>query len=228
MKAMILAAGLGTRLRPLTDKIPKALVKTGQKTLLENVICHLKEYGIREIIVNVHHFADQVVDYLSENRNFGIEISISDETAQLLDTGGGLKKAAWFFTDDQPFIVYNVDVLSDFDLKQVTDVHNKSAALATLVVRERVTSRYLLFENGNKLCGWKNEATGEVRMSVTTTSEICPFAFSGIQVISPRIFSLITEEGKFSITDLYLRLAATEKIVGYIDQESIWKDLGKR
>jgi NDP-sugar pyrophosphorylase family protein len=227
MKAMIFAAGLGTRLLPLTEKTPKALVKTGGKTLLENVIGHLKKTGIEEIIINVHHFADQVVDYLSENHNFGLDITISDERQMLLETGGGLNKAGWFFNDDQPFLVYNVDVLSDLDLMQVIAFHEDSKALATLVVRDRPTSRYFLFDDNNRLCGWTNKSTGAVRMSVATKKELSPLAFSGIQVISPRIFPLISETGKFSITDLYLRLAATEKIVGYVDNSSLWKDLGR-
>jgi len=216
MKAMILAAGLGTRLKPLTDDRPKALVEIAGRTLLEIAITRLRSFGIREVIVNVHHFADMAVDYLKAKDNFGVRIEISREDV-LLDTGGGLKKAAWFFlTDpptDKPFVLHNVDVISSIDIEQMVQFHKKHQALATLAVQDRPTSRYLLFDGDSKLCGR--------RMGLDETAEIVrasryanALAFAGIHVISPRLLSMLTEDGVFSIITSYLRLAAKgEKIV---------------
>jgi N-acetyl-alpha-D-muramate 1-phosphate uridylyltransferase len=226
MKAMILAAGLGTRLKPFTDSHPKALFVVGGKTLLEHAVDHLKSAGIDEIIINVHHFASQVISYLQENDNFGLNISCSDETGMLLETGGGLKKAAWFFKGCDCAIIRNVDVLSDLDLNKMAICHMKSGALATLAVRNRKTSRYLLFDHEMQLCGWENRETGECRMS-RDSAQVQPLAFSGIQVISPEIFPLITEEGKFPLTDLYLRLAKEQRITGYPEEGDVWQDVGK-
>ncbi len=228
MKGMILAAGLGSRLRPLTDTMPKALVVVNGKTLLEHSIEHLKCYGVDEIIVNVHHFAGQVIDYLNKNNNFGIHIGISDETAELLDTGGGLKKAASFFDDGKPFFLRNVDILSGMDLAKMMDVHLETASLGTLAVKKRATSRYFLFDNDQKLCGWLNESTGE-RVTVSgEQQDLQKAAFSGIQVLDPRIFPLITETGKFSLTGMYLRLARENRITGFPDEEAFWEDAGKK
>jgi N-acetyl-alpha-D-muramate 1-phosphate uridylyltransferase len=226
MKAMILAAGLGTRLKPFTDFHPKALFEVNGKTLLEHAVDHLKTAGITEVIINVHHFASQVTGYLEQKNNFGIRISLSDETGGLLETGGGLKKAAWFFTGCDCAIIRNVDVLSDLDLKKMVSYHIKSGALATLAVRNRETSRYLLFDPGMQLCGWENRKTGESRMS-RGSSSAKPLAFSGIQVVNPEIFPVITEVGKFSLTDLYLRLAKDQKITGYLEEGAVWEDVGK-
>ncbi|RMG16441.1 MAG: nucleotidyltransferase family protein, partial [Bacteroidetes bacterium] len=187
MKAMIFAAGLGTRLRPLTHHRPKALVEVGGKCLLEIVIRRLLAHGFEEIVVNVHHFAGQVEAFLAQHAGFGARIAISDERSLLLDTGGGLRQAAWFF-DEQPFLVHNVDVLSDIDLTAMYQAHLQSGALATLACRRRQSSRYLLFDEQNHLCGWKNVKSGEVRMSRQVKS--ChPLAFSGIHVIDPNIFA---------------------------------------
>jgi NDP-sugar pyrophosphorylase family protein len=224
---MILAAGLGTRLRPVTDSIPKALVKVDGRTLLEGAILHLAEYGVKEIIVNVHHFAGQVVQYLHEKNNFGLDITISDESDQLLDTGGGLQKASGFFTGKDPFFVRNVDIISNLDLYRMMEYHRQSHALATLAVRKRETSRYFLFNRDHRLCGWKNLKTGEQILSVQSLANPEMLAFSGIQVVSPEIFNLITETGKFSLTALYLRLAKDQLIKGFIDDGSVWKDVGK-
>ena len=224
---MILAAGLGTRLRPLTDTIPKALVEVNGQTLLENAIRHLRGNGVNSFIINIHHFGEQVIDFLAQNRNFGSEIVISDERDRLLDTGGGLKKAEWFFQGNDPFIVYNVDVISDLDLKRVKEKHLHSKALATLVVRKRITSRYFLFTSGMELCGWENKSTGERKITRKGFTDLVECAFSGIQVLSPAIFPLITEPGKFSLTDLYLGLSSSQKIIGYLDNDSYWKDAGK-
>jgi NDP-sugar pyrophosphorylase family protein len=227
MKAMLLAAGLGTRLKPLTDKIPKALVEVNGVTLLEHSITHLKKYGINQVIINVHHFAEQIVDYLGRKNNFGMEIAISDESGELLDTGGGLKKAAWFFKDGLPFIVRNVDVLSDLDINKLFESHYQNKSLATLVVRERKTSRYFLFNEKLQLCGWENTKTGDKKITMPALTGLKQLAFSGIQIIDPKIFGLITETGKFSLTGMYLRLSAEHKIIGYVDKDSFWFDAGK-
>ena len=226
-KAMILAAGLGTRLRPITDTIPKALVKVGGRTLLEGAIRHLADYGVKEIVINVHHFADQVIQYLNQNRNFSLNITISDERDQLLDTGGGLKKVSRFFEGGMPFFVRNVDIISDLDLHSMMEQHLKSHALVTLAVRNRETSRYFLFDPNHRLCGWTNLKTGEKILSLESKMNLEMLAFSGIQVIGPEIFALITEEGKFSLTGLYLRLAKDHLIKGFQDRGSIWRDVGK-
>jgi NDP-sugar pyrophosphorylase family protein len=224
---MILAAGLGTRLRPITDTLPKALVIVDGRTLLEGAILHLAAYGVKEIIVNVHHFAGQVVQYLHQNNNFGMDITISDESDQLLDTGGGLKKASAYFKGYAPFFVRNVDIVSDLDLSKLMEYHRHSHAIVTLAVRKRETSRYFLFNRDHRLCGWKNLKTGEEILAGETLTTPEMFAFSGIQVISPEIFNLITETGKFSLTGLYLRLATDQLIKGFIDDGSIWRDIGK-
>lgn len=230
MKAMILAAGLGTRLRPLTDDRPKALVEVAGHTLLEITLRRLREFGIHQVIVNVHHLADILVDYLKRNNDFGMQVAISREE-ELLDTGGGLKKAAWFFSDDaangEPFLLHNVDVLSTIDLKRVVEFHREHKALATLAVQERETSRYLLFDEEHRLCGrqaGRHEPSEIVRPSRTAQG----LAFSGVHVISPRFLSLMTEQGVFSIITSYLRLAAQgEKIMAFRADAFYWRDLGK-
>jgi len=227
MKAMIYAAGLGTRLRPLTDNKPKALVEINGVTLLEHTINKLKAAGFDEIIVNVHHFAELVKNFLTQKNNFGIRIEISDESEQLLDTGGGLKKASWFFDDGKAFLVHNVDVVSDIDLKKFHESFSQTGALASLAVRNRATSRYFLFDDDLNLCGWKNTETGEIKTVKGEAGNLSPLAFSGIQMISPGIFSLINESGKFSITGLYLRLAEENTIKAYRHDDGFWIDVGK-
>jgi NDP-sugar pyrophosphorylase family protein len=232
MRAMVLAAGLGTRLRPLTDNRPKALVEVGGRTLLEIALARLNSFGIREVIVNVHHFADMIVDYLKANKNFGMRIEVSREDDVLLDTGGGLKKAAHFFlqklqSPDEPFILHNVDVISTIDLHRMAEFHSENRALATLAVQERPTSRYLLFDEQLQLCGRKSGKDGQAEL-VRSSSHPKALAFSGIHVISPRLFSLMTEEGVFSIIAPYLRLAAQgEKIIAFRSDEYQWRDLGR-
>ena len=229
MKAMILAAGLGTRLRPLTDDRPKALVEVAGRTLLEITLARLGTFGIREVIVNVHHFADLVVDYLKANRNFDMRIEISREEI-LLDTGGGLKQAAWFFLekkDDEPFVLHNVDVLSSIDIAQMVRFHNSRQALATKAVQDRPTSRYLLFDEHKVLCGRRLgvEQTAEI---VRPSHSLQALAFAGIHVISPRLLPLLTEEGVFSIIPSYLRLTSRgERIQAYRADKDYWRDLGK-
>jgi len=231
MKAMILAAGLGTRLRPLTDNQPKALVEIAGRTMLEITLSRLRSFGIREAIVNVHHFADLVVEYLKANHNFGMRIEISREGV-LLDTGGGLKKAAWFFLEnaagaEEPFVLHNVDVMSTIDLERMVQSHRQHGALATLAVQARETSRYLLFDKELRLCGRK---AGRDQKAETVRSQegAQPLAFSGIHVISPRLLDLMTEDGVFSIITTYLRLAAHgEPIRAFRADEYYWRDLGR-
>jgi NDP-sugar pyrophosphorylase family protein len=230
VKAMILAAGLGTRLRPLTDDRPKALVEINGRTLLEITLSRLRSVGVSEVIINVHHFADMIADYLKANDNFGMRIELSREEV-LLDTGGGLKKAAHFFLEDsgrseEPFIVHNVDVLSTIDMQRMVEFHAENQALATLAVQERKTSRYLLFDDQHRLCG---------RQLFSNQPELvrgCPqaqaLAFSGIHVVSPRLLKMMSEDGTFSIVTSYLRLAAEgERIFAFRADQYYWRDLGK-
>lgn len=226
MKAMILAAGLGTRLKPFTDTHPKALFPVGGTTLLEHALDHLRSAGITDVIINVHHFADQITGFIRLNNGFGLNIAFSDETGGLLETGGGVKKAAWFFRDCDCVLVRNVDVLSDLDLNKMAVTHLRSHPLATLAVRERETSRYFLFDEKMGLCGWENRKTGERRISGACSNQRA-LSFSGIQILDPAIFPLITEEGKFSLTSLYLRLSEKYRIEGYPDDGTIWQDAGK-
>ncbi|MEM6963662.1 MAG: nucleotidyltransferase family protein [Bacteroidota bacterium] len=227
MKAMIFAAGLGTRLRPLTDDRPKALVKINGLTLLEILIRKLKKQGVTDIIVNVHHHADQIIDFLKNKDRFNINIAISDERSLLLDTGGGLKKAADFFADGKPFIVHNVDILSNIDLKKMYDTHIQTKAVATLSTRHRATSRYLLFNKKNKLYGWMNIKTGKMILCRKKKGKLTLRAFSGIHIISPDLFDAMPDEEVFSIIDVYLAAAPYQKIVGYPHEEDLWMDVGK-
>ena len=229
MKAMIFAAGLGTRLKPLTDSLPKALVPIAGKPLLEHVIQKLKAAGFDEIIVNVHHFPDQIIDFLKANNNFGIRIEVSDERDQLLDTGGAIRKAAWFFDDGQPFLVHNVDILSNLDLKNLYEQHLSTNPLATLVVSERDTFRYLLFNHDNRLCGWINEKTGETKpVKFDDISEFRKLAFAGIQVLSPAVFDRMENlPPKFPIMDFYLSNAPQQLIKGYVPNDFKMMDVGK-
>src|SRR6266851_939093 len=198
MKAMILAAGLGTRLRPLTDHRPKALVEVAGRTLLEITLARLRTFGISDVIINVHSFADMMLEYLQKNDNFGMHIEISREEV-LLDTGGGLKKAAYFFRDDpEPFILHNVDVISTINLERMVQFHTENQALATLAVQDRKTSRYLLFDEQRQLCGRRSGSEDKTEL-VRSPQTVQALAFSGIHVISPRIFSMMIEEGVFSI-----------------------------
>ena len=231
MKAMILAAGLGTRLRPLTSDRPKALVEIGGRTLLEIALCRLRKFGVSEVIVNTHHYADRMVEYLKANHNFGMRVEVSREE-ELLDTGGGLKKAAPFFLEDggslqEPFILHNVDVLSTIDLGRMMRFHMEQDALATLAVQERQTSRYLLFDECGQLCGRRTGRDGENEL-VRSARQTQALAFSGIHVISPRLFAKMHEEGAFSIIASYLHLAARgEKIVAFRADAYYWRDLGR-
>jgi NDP-sugar pyrophosphorylase family protein len=246
MKAMILAAGLGTRLRPLTEDRPKALVTVAGRTMLEIALHRLRSFGVRKVIINTHHHAAMIAEYLQANHNFGMSIQISFEPV-LLDTGGGLKNAAPFFLDssaspDEPFILHNIDVLSTIDLERMVRFHSEHQALATLAVQDRATSRQLLFDQQGQLCGRR---TTRAKIADAPASDQAPaeevqtewaqpaapvqaLAFSGIHVLSPRIFSLMQEEGAFSIIPAYLRLAAqSEAIAAFHADEFYWRDLGR-
>src|SRR5882672_1683079 len=234
MKAMVLAAGLGTRLRPLTDDRPKALVEVAGRTMLEITLARLRSFGIHEVIVNVHHFASLVLQYLKANDDFGMRIAVSDEPV-LLDTGGGLKKAAYFFAGDsshpaEPFILHNVDVISSIDLGRMVQFHTENQAFATLAVQNRETSRYLLFDRQLQLCGRRTGQDGKPELVGSSSEPQALYAsqalaFSGIHVISPRLLNRITEEGVFSIITSYLRLAAGgEKIIAFRADEYYWRD----
>jgi NDP-sugar pyrophosphorylase family protein len=227
---MILAAGLGTRLRPLTDDRPKALVEIAGRSLLEITLARLRSIGISEVVINVHHFADMILGYLKHHNNFGMRIEVSREDV-LLDTGGGLKKAGWFFLrngagTDEPFVLHNVDVISTVDLRRMLQFHGEREALATLMVQERVTSRPLLFDEQLTLCGRRsgpNQRTELVRPLQTTRA----LAFSGIHIISPRLLTMLDEEGIFSIITSYLRLAGRgERILAFPADQYYWRDLG--
>ncbi len=231
MKAMVLAAGLGTRLRPLTDDRPKALVEVAGRTLLEITLTRLRSFRVREVIINVHHFADMVLEYLKANDNFGMRIEISREDV-LLDTGGGLKKAGWFFRQesshpDEPFILYNVDVISTIDLGRMAQVHTENKALATLAVQDRETSRYLMFDEQLRLCGRRSGRDGKLEL-VRSSPQMQALAFGGIHVISPGLIPKMVEDGTFSIIQSYLRLAGLgENILAFRADEYYWRDLGR-
>ena len=223
MKGMLLAAGLGTRLKPFTEKHPKALFPVNGKSLLQRNIEYLQSFGVKDVIVNVHHFSDQIIEEVKHNNGWGSKIFISDETNDVLETGGGLKKAAHFFKDNvEPFVLMNADILTDLDLNKMKEQHIKHAPLATLAVTDRSTSRYLLYNGNNILCGWLNEKTGEQKGKQGIKK-----AFSGVHIISPDIFSLIKEEGKFSMIDLYLRLANDHTILAFDHSETKFIDVGK-
>ena len=226
MKAMIFAAGIGSRLKPYTLHTPKALVEVGGKPLLQWIIEKIINAGISQIVINIHHFGEQIIDFLTQNKNFGIEITISDERDLLLDTGGGLKKAGWYLQGEESFLLHNVDIFSTIDLRSLINFHQEKQPLATLAVKERPGSRYLLINNQNQLCGWENIKTDE-KIIARPDKKFIQTAFSGIHVVSPEIFDLIQEEGVFSITQLYLRLARQNVLLGYDHSQDYWNDLGK-
>jgi NDP-sugar pyrophosphorylase family protein len=223
---MILAAGLGTRFKPWTDSHPKALALVNGKTLLQRNIEYLQRYGICDVVVNVHHFAGQIVTALQTNRGWGSRITISDESSEVLETGGGLKKArAWL--RDGPFVLINVDILTDMDLGVMIANHLEHRPLATLAVTGRSTSRYFLFNANEELCGWKNVQTGQQRLARPLEGEPVPKAFSGIHVIDPALLALLDREGKFSMVDVYLDLAAGYIIRGFDHSGSLFIDVGR-
>lgn len=239
MKALIFAAGLGSRLRPLTDNTPKALIPVGGKPMLEHVILKLIAAGFDELVVNIHHHGQQIIDYLESKENFGIQIHISDERGYLLDTGGGIKHARQFLDGNEPFLVHNADILSNVDLKGLYQHHlrphgNLGAAprcrCATLLVSQRKSSRCLLFDKDNRLCGWQNRETGEVKSPYPDFNHNTykGYAFAGIHVISPEIFEWMDEwTGKFSIINFYLSICAKTNIQAYPLDNLQLLDVGK-
>lgn len=223
---MIFAAGLGTRLSPITDHKPKALVEVHGKPLLWYALQNVIKAGATRIVVNVHHFPEQIEHYLG-NLNFeNITICISDERDELLDTGGGLLKAAPFFDPGKPILIHNADVLTNCDLRLLVKFHQQNESLASLMVQNRKTNRYLLFDEDNKLCGWQNTSTGETKSAAVPQGELTQLAFNGVQILDYGILGLLGETRKFSITDGYLALAATHKISGYSQWQGQWFDVG--
>lgn len=230
MKAMIFAAGLGTRLKPLTDEMPKALIPINGKPMIEHLILRLKESGFDHLVINIHHKGELILDFLAANNNFGLKIDISDERDYLLDTGGAIKKAADFLKGDEPFLVHNVDIISNVDLRKLYDTHLASDALATLLVSKRKTSRYLLFNKENLLCGWRNHETGEVKSHFPdfNPENYNEYAFGGIHVLSPEILEWMAEwTGKFSIINFYLSVCAKTNIMAYPAENLRLIDIGK-
>ncbi|MCM1518629.1 MAG: nucleotidyltransferase family protein [Pseudoflavonifractor sp.] len=232
MKAMIFAAGLGTRLRPLTDRMPKALVPVGGVPMLERVMRRLIEAGADDVTVNVHHFAPMIADYIRSRDSFGIKVNISDESGLLLDTGGGILNARRWLDGDEPFIVHNADILTDIDLRAMFDAHLRSGAEATLLVGERVTSRYLLTDRGGRLRGWTNVSTGEVRPEGFVPAEgTGRVAFGGVHVVSPSLFDAMATFApgpRFPIIPFYLSVCDSRVIGTYRpDVPYSWHDIGK-
>lgn len=251
MQAIIFAAGLGTRLKPLTDTMPKALVRVGGEPLIKRVIMNLAAAGVDRIVVNVHHFAEQIIDYLKDNDNFGLDIRISDETAGLLETGGGIKKATPLFDPAAPILIHNVDILSNVNLSEFYQIASRSeeseggsekgrvkseesnccdAVDAVLLVSWRKTKRYLLFNDDMKLVGWTNIETGEVRSPYPDLDpkKCRMYAFAGIHALSPRLLKMMDEfPDRFGIIDFYLKACATHNIKGYVKDDLKLMDIGK-
>ena len=231
MQAMIFAAGLGTRLKPLTDRIPKALVRVGGEPLLKRVIFQLKDAGFTRIVVNVHHFSNQIIDYLRDNDNFGMDIRISDESDKLLETGGGIKKAWPLFDQKEPVLIHNVDILSNVDLKKFYQMEAETPLADRLLVSARKTKRYLLFDDTMRLVGWTNIETGEVKSPYKDLDpkQYKMYAFSGIHMVAPSLFPLMEEEpDKFPIMDFYLRHCDKVRIEGYVKNDLKLMDVGKQ
>ncbi|MCB0508908.1 MAG: nucleotidyltransferase family protein [Bacteroidetes bacterium] len=248
MKAMIFAAGFGTRLKPLTDTCPKALVQVGNKPMLQHTIEHLIKHGVSEIIINIHYLGNQIIEFLQENNNFNIRIDISDETDLILETGGGLLKAQHFFDDNKPFLVCNADVFTNINLTNFFQFHQAQNAIATLAVRHRKSSRVLLFDEKNELQGWQNFKNEEAKFPsifgdsaahyYDAQSEIfsdkkydaiknaTTYAFSGYQILSPEIFKHTTRTGIFSLVEWYIDICAQQKIIAYEHNEDVWIDIG--
>ena len=226
MKAMIFAAGLGTRFKPWTDNHPKALALVNNKSLLQRNIEYLQEYGIKEVVVNVHHFADQIIDAVRLNNGWGSHIIISDEREEVLETGGGLLKAKELLKSDEPFITLNADILTDLSISDLLSHHKKNNALITFGISNRTSSRNFLFDDKNRLCGWENNVTGEKKISIIK-DHLKPMAYSCVAVFDPAVFELIPQQGKFSLTETYLSLAADHLILGYEHTGDRFIDVGK-
>ena len=228
MKAIIFAAGIGSRLGEITENKPKALVEIGGITLLEAAIRKLKKHGIDEIIVNVHHFADMMEEFLQKNRNFDIRIEISDEREQLLETGGGLMKASWFFNDNEPFLTYNVDVLTTLDISSLIEFHKESDSLVSLACKKRNTERYFLTDQRNRLCGWENIKTGDRIDAIHREGAVERVGYSCVTVMNPEIFDLIGEKGVFSLTPIFLRLTEKHPVMVYKHDQDYWTDIANQ
>lgn len=226
MKAMLFAAGLGTRLKPFTDNMPKALARVNGKTLLEHNLLYLQRYGIFDIVINVHHFAEQIEEELERSNGFGSRVTISDERSELLETGGGLLKAASYFSGEEAFVVMNTDVLTSLDLGRMIAFHFATEHFATLAVTKRTSGRYFLFDQQMRLRGWKNVKTGEEKISLAAP-ELEPFAFSGIQVLSEAMLEDVPFRGKFSLVDVYVHQASRHVIRGYEHTGDLFIDVGK-
>lgn len=225
MKAMIFAAGLGTRLKPLTDSRPKALIEVGGKPLLDHIIRRLQSLGFQEIVINVHHFGDQIINYLNNHSYQGLKLLISDERDKLLDTGGGLKKAAPLLAGKSPILLHNVDVLSTIPIRSMLNEHKESGALATLAVSKRNTARKLIFDDKNNLAGWKNVTTGEIRGNIPKSGR--ELAFSGIHIIDPGLLQLFPSADVFSIIDLYLEICQKHPVHAFEHDQADFLDVGK-
>lgn len=226
MKAIILAAGLGTRLKNITRETPKALVKVNGVTMLETVIKKLVLQGIKEFLVNIHHHGESIINFLKENNNFGVDITISDERQQLMNTGGAILKAKNFILGNESVLIHNVDILSDVNLYELQNYHENNNCMATLCVRKRDTNRYLLFDDNNNLIGWTNRSLNEYKWVSDKVKKYIPLAFSGIYLISPEFVNRITQKGGFSIIGSWLNIAQKDIIKGYIDKSAMWHDLG--
>ena len=227
MKALILAAGTGTRLKPHTDNVPKALIRIGNYTLLEIVIRRLAGAAIKSLVINVHHFPEQIIDFLRSNSNFGLDISISDESGELLDTGGAIKKASAFFHGDDPVLVHNIDILSNLDIQALTSYHEEKGALVTLAVKERPTSRSLIVDASGRLCGWEFP---DKKLSILTRNNrkgLKTTAFSGVYVFSVKLFEKFPEEAVFGFIPWILDLASSEKILTWDQSPAFWFEAGR-
>lgn len=225
-KAIIFSAGLGTRFKPWTDSHPKALAIVNGKSLLQRNIEYLQQYGIKDVVVNIHHFPDQIINAIKENKGWGSNVIISDESDEVLETGGGLIKARKLLDDGQPFLSLNVDILTNLDLNKLMAFHHEHKPLVTFGVTNRKSSRVLLFDNDNRLCGWKNVHTGETKISIDKPGLI-EKAYSCVVIYEPKIFGLVRQKGKFSIMDTYLDLAAEHVILGYDHSGDNLVDVGK-
>lgn len=223
---MIFAAGLGTRFKPWTNEHPKALALVNGKTLLQRNVEYLQQFGIREVIVNVHHFANQIYDAVKKNNGWGSTLYISDETEQLLDTGGGLMKVRKWLGNKEPFVTINADILTNLDLNKLIAFHTERHPLISFAVTDRKTSRYFLLDENNRLCGWRNTKTGEEKIAIKK-KDLVEKAYSCVVVFDPKIFSLVTLTGKFSLVDVYLSLAADHLILGYDHSGDKLVDVGK-
>ncbi len=223
---MIFAAGLGTRFKPWTDHHPKALAMVNGKSLLQRNVEYLQTQGITDVVVNVHHFADQIVEAVAQNQGWGSQITISDETDAVLETGGGLVKARPLLDGNNPFVTINADILTDFNIAGLLAFHQQEQALISFAVSDRVTSRYFLFDETNRLSGWTNTQTGEEKI-VRPVSNLRRMAYSCVVVFEPAVFPLIRQTGKFSLTDMYLDLAPEHKIMGFPHSGDRWMDVGK-